>query len=1747
MRKNLFFRFASLFLLGAAVMVSCQRIQDTEDPTLSVSEPMTIVARMGATRTSNTGSGTVWDLGDQIGVLHCNADNPSTYYLEKFTNADETTFTGNVHNLSSVNNWYLMYPYRETFTRADDVHITVDTQVQTGNDSRAHMAGEDFPLYGRQFDVQGKAVSIDMQNILAIYRVSLTNTASAPIVVKRIILTLPHLVSGEFTGDLTQTPVEWTATENASNVIQLTVEGGEEIPVNNSTPVAFHIGVMPFSLTSGAKTKVQIVATLADDPTTEVSCYQILTQTDSQSWTSGSIRGKLVVFDENHQTDPGDPSNPDDPQPELTPRNLAFAQTELVWTLGQGYEVGNTTYDLPTLSGVTEGVTYTSTNEAVAVIVNGNKVRLVGDGMTTIKASALATSTYEAGEASLSLQVLPKQTEPSTTTTYTKVSSLTVGGTYLIVDKNDARLFTAATDGSYVNINPTNGVISDPTNSYAGYEFTVTQSGSKLCLMHNNQYLIDDYRGTSGNSTTGIVYESQKPADNYLYTCTVTDGVFFFTTKQRNGSDPNKDEYLYYKPSSMSGSDNNRFKLGGSGSTEGVHVYLKTAEGTTQQTQTISFDQPSVTVTLGSDYAIGDSFDMPTLSGAKTEVSYSSDNTGVAMYVDGKIKIMGVGTAVITATAIETAAWTGSTATLTVTINPASSSGTTTYTKVSSLTVGGTYLIVDKNDARLFTAATDGSYVNINPTNGVISDPTNSYAGYEFTVTQSGSKLCLMHNNQYLIDDYRGTSGNSTTGIVYESQKPADNYLYTCTVTDGVFFFTTKQRNGSDPNKDEYLYYKPSSMSGSDNNRFKLGGSGSTEGVHIYLKTNEGTPQQSQTISFTNPNPIWVVGQGYSLGSRYAIPDVTGNHTPLSYSIEPASVASIVNGQIQINGFGIATLTAVADETDQYSGATAQTTITIRDGSSTTTSAYVKVTSEPDNWAGTYLFVDETSGKAFAAFSNVTGYAVNVTINSDGTITSNSTVDTYALTVTDAGVAHANASGQEAYAVKNSAGNYVFYSSSTIQINSSNVRNNVSYYHAFKFFAAQGSTPAGVQVLSSGQSSGYNKYYLGYSSSAFGYAQSSDSRRVQLYKLSGDVTPTPGPGPDDPTPTTGTTYTMATALTVGGTYLVVDRDNVRLFTGNTNGSYVSVSPVNGVITDTTGDYADYEFTITQSGSKYCIMKDGKYLVCDYNGTNGNTGNNSTGLVYETQKPVDDYLYDYTVSNGIFEFSTTQRSSSNTGEVLYYKSSGDVFKIGGSGKGVGARLYLKDAGSSTKPLQNLSFAQSTVTLPLETATGTYSVQTVSGNAGAVTYYSSNPSVATVNGTTITITGFGETRISANAAETSTYAATSVYYTLVVSRTSQEGVWNLENDAVNQYLTAAMSSYPNSSSSVVGTYARNVSASNRLDWPNPVTVSWPTAITGTKYVVIYSDAAHASRVDYVGVTKSTSSSALVYNLIPGKTYYYGVVVGNSEVASGTFSTDGRRRMMKVGDDYGQNFANNCRDFGGQVTTDGRHIKYGKIFRGTNMDGCEPKSGQSVNSGFGKSSGALGDSAKVTLLNYMKIELDVDLRGSGNTLGTNQNNALGFNDITVGDANTYVGHTKETYAGTSELTDSNKQYNGKTRMGVTLTRIMNAAVNGKNVYIHCMVGADRTGFTCLMLESVLGVSQAYCDMDYEMTSFSGVGSRTRGNSGYVNHYSSGINAINNRQISGTFQDKAIDYIVNVHGVDRELINRFQNAMLE
>ena len=365
--------------------------------------------------------------------------------------------------------------------------------------------------------------------------------------------------------------------------------------------------------------------------------------------------------------------------------------------------------------------------------------------------------------------------------------------------------------------------------------------------------------------------------------------------------------------------------------------------------------------------------------------------------------------------------------------------------------------------------------------------------------------------------------------------------------------------------------------------------------------------------------------------------------------------------------------------------------------------------------------------------------------------------------------------------------------------------------------------------------------------------------------------------------------------------------------------------------------------------------------------------------------------------------------------------------------------------------------------------------------------------------------------------------------------RRAVVNLENDRVKAFLDK-LEANPYDPTDYSYTYMTDefcggINANNRLDWPRPVRVNWTG---GASAVQVYNDAGMTQPELSVSVS-GNASSADIYNLIPGRTYYYKVVSGNSEVASGAFKTSGRRRMMKVGDSpFDQNHAINCRDFGGQFTLSGQTLVYGKIFRGSNMDDTS-------------------DEAKDVLLHYMHVGLDVDLRYDkpnwGNERGAYLNDALGFGSM----------HTTEAYNSWEELTNVS-------RISNTLGYIFNAVQNDIVVYIHCKVGADRTGYVCMLLEAILGVPQGWCDVDYEMTSFAGSAidnqypRRTR--DGFGNYYYrtktetnwwthtttttvQGVDFINTFP-GDTFQEQAIYYLTNTLGFSMETITAFQNKML-
>ena len=92
-------------------------------------------------------------------------------------------------------------------------------------------------------------------------------------------------------------------------------------------------------------------------------------------------------------------------------------------------------------------------------------------------------------------------------------------------------------------------------------------------------------------------------------------------------------------------------------------------------------------------------------------------------------------------------------------------------------------------------------------------------------------------------------------------------------------------------------------------------------------------------------------------------------------------------------------------------------------------------------------------------------------------------------------------------------------------------------------------------------------------------------------------------------------------------------------------------------------------------------------------------------------------------------------------------------------------------------------------------------------------------------------------------------------------------------------------------------------------------------------------------------------------------------------------------------------------------------------------------------------------------------------------------------------------------------------------------------------------------MILEALLGESQGWCDEDYEITSFSGAvdnGVPRRRNGGTNYYYFSRDNTVRgvdfiNTFSGNTFQEKAIDYVVNTLEIPYSTITAFQNNMLE
>ncbi len=1548
------------------------------------------------TKTVNNGSATLWAESDQLTAINIE-DGAESYVSGHLTYRGNNTFGGRLSYSGDVNDWYMIYPHRDDNKTPQQTHISIPaTQVQTGNSDMTHIAGDGFPLVGKELGVsRSEQLSVRMRNVLARLDYKVTNTTSGPIVVKSIEFTASSEIAGDFVGDITYDNINWEAEKGATKRVLLTVNDADEIAAGDVEQ--FYAGVVPFTIPAGGSVKAKVIATDANN--NEVVFYHLFERASDTKINAGKTYTFNLSFDADHSTDPTPDDNPTPVDPEKEDQELSFAQSTVTWQLGNGYSIGNT-YDVQPVSGARTTVTYTSSNTNVATI-SGTNVVIVGAGTTTITANAAENDNYYAASKSYTLVISDGSTPtPSGDAAYVKVTSEPTSwdGTYLFVDESSSKAFAAFSSNasSYaVDVTISNGqIVSNATVDK--YALTVSDAGVEHANLSGQEaynvknsdgmYVFYSNSELQINSTNSRTSSYSSSATNYYHAFKYSNGgVQVVSSGHSNGYNKYYLGYVSgaFQYSSSSASDRRvqLYKLQNGGSTP---------VNPSKQNQTLSFASPSVTWSLDNGYSVGNSYSVQSVSGAETSVTYTSSNTNVVTVSGSQLRIVGAGTTIITANAAENDTYNPASQSYTLTITSSGStpsSNQRTYTYQTSVSAG-TYLLggYESSGSSQYSIAlfptvlngdwdssqgyvSNGQYIgqrNVDSSNTLTFTNDTEIFNAEVELIASGSnwKIKVKSTGEYL------SVPTTDNRIVYTSSESNATAFSISGGGSGSSWGGSSTGNGMGISSGSYYFYHSGSAQGFSMRAYQV------TNIRLYKLTSESgssTGLQDQNLSFSQ-STVTISLNNYPVNSTYAVQSVSGAQTTVSYTSSNTNVATVSGSTLTIKGAGQTTITANAVASGNYNAASKSYTLIVTEASSgSDTGERVYEYVAPGSLVeGTYLIAgSESSELSVALFPNVSTASWNSSVTgsvSNGQYIPHKVVGTNnsatSLTITDA---------------------EVIASEVELSKSGSNWR---------------------IQVKSTGQylSSPSQEYRI-----TFGEASSAAS-----------------------------------------------------------------------------------FSIS-SGTSGATVQTGSY-----------------------------YFY-HSGSAGGFTLRTN-----STGNTRFY------------------RLTSGGGSTSGKQYQTLSFANSTVTLTLENASGTYQVQQVSGNQTSVTYTSSNSNVATVSGNTITIKGFGSTEITANAPANDNYYAASKSYTLYVNRASQAGVYNLENDCVYNYLNEALSTYTadnhssttlisggsswswgGGSSSSSGVYSYNgvnynPSSSNRWDCPKPVTITWSSALSGSKDVYVYTDAAHTQQVNYIDQpisVSSSSNSVEVFNLIPEQagnrlTYYYVVKSGSSEVASGDFTTEGRRRMVKISSTYSENNANNCRDFGGQITSSGKRIKFGKIYRGSNMDNTTT-------------------AEQKIIKQYMNIGLDVDLRGS-----SERNNPLGFTQITTYDADTYRGHTQESYSGPSEL-------NNAQNMGATLKRVMNAVVNGVNVYIHCRVGADRTGYTCMMLEAILGVPLERCDMDYEMTSFSVVGVRKR-TSDSVNYYHSGVSQINN-QSGSTYQEKAVNYAVNTLGISRDLITQFQNTMLE
>lgn len=341
-------------------------------------------------------------------------------------------------------------------------------------------------------------------------------------------------------------------------------------------------------------------------------------------------------------------------------------------------------------------------------------------------------------------------------------------------------------------------------------------------------------------------------------------------------------------------------------------------------------------------------------------------------------------------------------------------------------------------------------------------------------------------------------------------------------------------------------------------------------------------------------------------------------------------------------------------------------------------------------------------------------------------------------------------------------------------------------------------------------------------------------------------------------------------------------------------------------------------------------------------------------------------------------------------------------------------------------------------------------------------------------------------------------------------AQDVYVNIENKAVSRFLSEV--SYTMESASRIKDYSGLLPASEGRK-PVAAMVKVPQTEADTLTLVL-SEKKDFSNPRHIGIS-SGEDEVKVTNLIPHAAYHYKIVTLNDDIVSqGHIFTQGQVRMIDV--PVG---GFNIRDMGGWPTADGRSVKYGRLFRGSELNGTY-----------------VADSSSLAMLRELGVGAEIDMRYTGENPGAGIS-PFGFKteqEVASGELPTFY------FMNNLNIQTYNFNYDSFTSRVRTAFRFINEHLkNGNAVYMHCIWGIDRTGLFAMMLEGLLGVEYDGLMKDYELSCFAGSGKTKSNRDDVINFF---------EKLEGnTLQEKINRYFIDRVKVTQEEIDFFRSEMLE